>query len=92
MFSLQINNKSIESVFNNKFNADENRFIRFIEQSVISLEESEEKEFYFTHLDPLEHYHTLNLEYKEADNLPNPFENIKDTLALAKELRNSSYR
>ena len=37
MLSLQINNKSIESVFKKKFNADEKRFIHFIEQSLTVL-------------------------------------------------------
>ena len=91
MLALQIKNKAIESAFITKFNADKNKLISFIETSLKKLEETTENEFQFTPLDPLENYHTLDID-DETTNLSNPFEKVKDTIAFSKKPRNSSYR
>lgn len=91
MLALQIKNKAIESAFITKFNADKNQLIRFIENSLTKLDESTENEFQFSPLDPLENYHTLDID-NETTTLSNPFEKVNDTIAFSKKLRNSSYR
>lgn len=93
MLALQIDNKEIESAFVTKFNADKNKFINFIEKSLKQSKNSE-NEFQFDHLDPLEHYHGLEVETDAEieENLTNPFENLEDVSSFSKKLRNSSYR
>jgi hypothetical protein len=92
MLSLQIKNKEIESAFITKFNADKNKFISFIENSLKKLETPTDVEFQFSRLDPLENYHTLEFNDENKANLSNPFEKVQDTIAFSKKLRNSSYR
>lgn len=92
MLALQINNKEIESAFVTKFNADKNELISFIEKSLKQLKTTD-NEFQFSNLDPLENYHTLDVEHNEnKGNLTNPFESVEDVSTFSKKLRDSSYR
>ena len=92
MLALQIDNKEIESAFVTRFNADKNELICFIEKSLKQLKTTDNK-FQFSNLDPLENYHTLDVEHSvNKENLTNPFESIEDVSTFSKKLRNSSYR
>jgi len=75
-----------------RFNADKNKFIHFLENSLKNLETPSDDEFQFSQLDPMENYHTLDCSDDNIESLSNPFENVKDAVALSKKLRNSSYR
>jgi hypothetical protein len=93
MLALQIDNKEIESAFVTKFNADKNKLISFIEESLKQSKNSD-NEFQFDNLNPLENYHSLEFETDAEikENLTNPFEKVEDVSSFSKKLRSSSYR
>lgn len=92
MLALQIENKKIESAFATKFNADKDKLISFIENSLKTLEQTNDQEFQVNHLDPLDNYHMLEVDDEKGAQLSNPFNKNDDSVALSKKLRDSSYR
>ncbi len=92
MLALQINNKKIESAFKMRFNADKDQLIAFIEDSLKKSEILTDEKFSFNKLDPLQNYYKLEKDDRDEENLSNPFENIVDTIAFSKKLRENSYR
>ena len=92
MLALQIKNKKIEYAFKVRFNADKDQLIAFIEESLKKSEMLTDEDFSFNRLDPLQNYYKLKKGDRTEENLSNPFENVADTIAFSKKLRENSYR
>lgn len=93
MLLLKIDNPEIESMFLQKFDANQDEFIDFIRQSLEALNKSKQQEFSFNKQNPKEN--SYHMEYKENEtdaNNSNPFSEVDDTLSLAKSLREKAYR
>jgi len=99
VIQLQINSPEMQDVFETQFHSNQERFM----ESIIAFIQDNKKvvDNYFhkknqptikyKKLNPMEHYYTLDVDESETG-MTNPFKDVKDSVAFAKNLREESYR
>jgi len=89
--TIEIDNPEIENFFINDLKSDVRKFSEFI---LMNLERyKKQNEFDVTPLDPKTNSYTLKYDdLKEVDESANPFKDIEDVSAYARQLRENSWR
>ena len=90
MLALQIDNPEIELLFKVKFNSNKENFIKFIKESLDSLDDS--NTFNFKKLDPKQNASIFSVNNQDEECSSNPFKEIMDVASFSTSLRTKSYR
>jgi len=99
MKQLQINSPEMQNIFETKFHSNQEKFMEFIvtfiqdNKNIVDsyFQKQDEPTFKYKKLDPMNNYYTLSVDENETD-ISNPFKDVEDSIALAKKLREDSYR
>jgi len=99
MQQLQLNSPQMQDIFKTKFHSNQEEFMEFIVSFIQDNKNIVDKYFdknrkphiAYKKLNPMENYYQLESEESEGG-MTNPFEDIEDSVAFAKELREKSYR
>lgn len=99
MKQLQINSPEMQNIFETKFHSNQEKFMEFIvtfiqdNKNIVDsyFQKQYEPTFKYKKLDPMNNYYTLSVDENETD-ISNPFQDVEDSVALAKKLREDSYR
>ena len=99
MQQLQINSPEMQDVFETKFHSNQEKFMEFIVSFIQDnkkavdnyFQKKEKPNFKYKKLNPMENYYKLPVDENEEE-MTNPFKDVKDSVAFAKNLREDSYR
>jgi hypothetical protein len=99
MTHLQINSPEMQDVFETRFHSNQEKFMEFIVTFIQDNKRAIDNYFQrkpqsgisYKKLNPQENYYTLSVDENETE-MTNPFEHVEDAVALAKKLREASYR
>ena len=99
MTQLQINSPEMQDIFKTKFNSNQDKFMEFIlsfvqdNKNIVDkyFEKNKKPHISYKKLNPMENYYQLEDEESDTE-MTNPFEDVEDSVAFAKELRAKSYR
>jgi len=99
MQQLQLNSPQMKDIFETKFHSNQEEFMEFIvsfiqdNKKVVDnyFAKKSKITFKYKKLDPMENYYKLSVDESDTE-MSNPFENVEDSVALAKKLREKSYR
>ena len=99
MIQLQINSPEMRDIFEIKFHSNQEKFMEFIlsfvqdNKNIVDkyFEKNKKPHISYKKLNPMENYYQLEDEESDTE-MTNPFEDVEDSVAFAKELRAKSYR
>ncbi len=99
MIQLQINSPEMRDIFEIKFHSNQEKFMEFIlsfvqdNRNIIDnyFDKKRKSNITYKKLNPMENYYQLSSDESEVE-MTNPFKDVKDSVAFAKELREKSYR
>ena len=99
MLQLQINSPEMQDIFETKFHSNQEKFMEFIVSFIQDnkravdnyFDKNNKVTFKYKKLNPMENYYKLPAEESETE-MTNPFKDVEDSSALAKKLRENSYR
>ena len=98
MIQLQINSPEMRDIFETQFHSDQEKFMEFIitfiqdnKKVVDNYFHKKQSTIKYKKLNPMENYYTLDVDENERE-MTNPFKDVKDSVAFAKNLREESYR
>ena len=99
MQQLQINSPEMQDIFETKFHSNQEKFMEFIVSFIQDnkkavdnyFQKKEKPNFKYKKLNPMENYYKLPIDEYEEE-MTNPFKDVKDSVAFAKNLREDSYR
>ena len=99
MIQLQINSPEMQDIFETKFHSNQEKFMEFIVSFIQDNKRAVDNYFHknnrpilkYKKLNPMENYYKLSVEESETE-ITNPFKDVKDSVAFAKNLREESYR
>jgi len=99
MTQLQINSPEMKDIFETRFNSNQEKFMEFIvsfiqdNKNIVDnyFDKKKKSTIKYKKLDPMENYYKLPSDDNEME-MTNPFEEVKDSVAFAKKLREESYR
>jgi len=96
---LQINSPEMQDIFETKFHSNQEKFMEFIVAFIQDNKKVVDNYFHkrskptikYKKLNPMENYYTLDVDENETE-MTNPFKDVEDSVAFAKNLREESYR
>jgi len=99
VIQLQINSPEMRDIFETQFHSDQEKFMEFIITFIQDNKKVADNYFHkknqstikYKKLNPMENYYTLDVDENETE-MTNPFKDVKDSVAFAKNLREESYR
>jgi len=99
MIQLQINSPEMQDIFETRFHSNQEKFMEFIVAFIQDNKKVVDNYFHkkskptiqYKKLNPMENYYTLDVDENETE-MTNPFKDVKDSVAFAKNLREESYR
>ena len=99
MLQLQINSPEMQDIFETKFHSNQEKFMEFIVSFVQDnkraidnyFHKTKKPTFKYKKLNPMENYYKLPVDENEKE-MTNPFKDVTDSVAFAKNLREDSYR
>jgi len=99
VIQLQINSPEMQDIFETKFHSNQEKFMEFIVSFIQDNKRAVDNYFHknnrpilkYKKLNPMENYYKLSVEESETE-ITNPFKDVKDSVAFAKNLREESYR
>jgi len=98
VIQLQINNPDMQDIFETRFHSNQEKFMEFIvafiqDKKVVDnyFQKNSKATIKYKKLNPMENYYTLDVDENETE-MTNPFKDVKDSVAFAKNLREESYR
>jgi len=97
MQPLQINNPQLQDIFKTKFHSNQEEFMESIlsfisdNKKVIDnyFQQKNKATLKYKKLDPMKHYYKLE-NVESSEQMSNPFEEVEDSVAYAKKLRQDS--
>ena len=103
MQELRITNPQMQKIFEREFQSNKDKFMEFILSFVKEngkmvddyfsqiTNPKKPKSFNYTKLNPMDNFYTLEKDNSDIE-ATNPFEEVEDTVTLAKKLREEAYR
>lgn len=99
MIQLQINSPEMKDIFETRFHSNQDKFMEFIvsfiqdNKNIVDnyFDKKKKPTIRYKKLDPMENYYQLSSDNSEVE-MSNPFEEVEDSVAFAKKLREESYR
>jgi len=97
--TIKLDNPEMREIFETKFHSNQEEFMKcilsFIQDNKKVVDNYFEKKskatFEYKKLDPMENYYKLSVDESEKE-MSNPFDEVEDSVAFAKKLREESYR
>ncbi len=100
---LQISNPQMQKIFETQFHSNQEKFMEFIVSFIKDNSKAidnyfhqtttskQHNSFSYNKLNPMDNFYKLDIDDNDIE-MTNPFKNVQDSVAFAKQLREESYK